>query len=197
MRTTFFFILLCLSSSAFASSCLNGMESVDGEKDGVYRCSLGGLSAEGLFPDYVKEIILIDENYPDLKVPQYRMTVKKGRLNGKAVALESWNRVVVIMNYVNDELHGKYTAFYSTGELKLEANFVKGKQNGKATEYHRNGKVMKILFYKNGKLEGKMKSYCENGKLYATQNFHNDELVGFVECANGKRGLQNIECGCE
>ena len=196
MKTIFFFILVSLCSYAIASSCASYIEEVEPE-NGVYRCGERGLSSEGLFPDNVKEIILIDDQYPMFKVPAFRGSVKNGRLNGKAKVVNILGNVEAEMNYVNDELHGKYTGFYSSGELKLEATFVNGKQNGKATEYYQNGKIMKTLFYKNGKLEGKMKSYCKNGKLHSTQNFHNDELVGYVECANGKRGLQNMKCSCE
>lgn len=188
-------ILLGLTSFTYAAECVSDMEAVD-EENGVYRCVEGEFT-EGLFPDYVKEIILVNKEYGLLKVPSFRGTVKKGRLNGKAKVLYFTGAVQAEMNYLNDEIHGKYTTYYQTGELQLEANFVKGKQEGKATEYHPNGKVMKTLFYKNGKLEGKMKSYCENGKLYATQTFHNDERVGLVQCADGRRGQSNIKCSCE
>lgn len=53
-----------------------------------------------------------------------------------------------------------------------------------------------IIPYKNDKREGLRKEYCENGKKASTAKFKNDILQGYVECADGRKGNENIQCKC-
>jgi antitoxin component YwqK of YwqJK toxin-antitoxin module len=48
--------------------------------------------------------------------------------------------------------------------------------------------------YDKGNKHGTEKQYNKLGKLVGTSKFRNDTLIGYVQCIDGRKGNESLDC---
>ena len=79
-----------------------------------------------------------------------RAKQKNGKLDGKAILYDYYNRIVAYFTYQEGVANGKCEMYYSSGGIYFSGFLQKGYRNGPGVEYRKDGSVIYEGFYKNG-----------------------------------------------
>ena len=98
--------------------------------------------------------------------------------------------------FKNDKVEGLAKGYYESGALMEESTLKNNKLEGLVKKYYESGAIHWEIPFKNGKRDGLKKGYCKNGIKASTAKYTKGILQGYVQCADGTKGDEQIQCKC-